>query len=66
MTYDPIPHVDCCLGNVSMASTRRENVSMNRHSIDTFGGYVDGVDTSRSTNGATKAGANLRKLGYGG
>jgi hypothetical protein len=67
MTHDPTPpHVDCCLGNMPVASTRRENVSMNRRSIDTFGGYVDGVDTPRNSGAAAKAGANLPAVQSGG
>jgi hypothetical protein len=44
MSHNPRPpDVDCCLGNMSMASTQRENVSMSLCYLDMFRGAPTGL-----------------------
>jgi hypothetical protein len=61
--------MNCCQNNMSMTSTRNNNMSMYCHFMDTFGKRVHDVDMNERAHATTKLDAaitdNLKELGYG-
>lgn len=58
--------MDCCRNNMSMTSTRNNNVSMYIRFMDTFSERVHAVDLKKQIESSIKpTRANLGDIGYG-
>lgn len=59
--------MDCCQNNMSMTSTRNNNVSMFIRLMDTFSECVHAVDMKKQVQSSMKPNrASLEDIGYGG
>jgi len=57
----------CCRNDMTMTSTRNNNVSLFYHFMDTFSGRVHGVDMKEQTQSSMKPNrVSLEDIDYGG